>query len=103
MRRTSRRRARVGQQSENTRAGAGVAIGFRRSTRGPAEFATAEEVQMQVRDGLARSLLAVKDEAVAVLEPELLGEAGGDEVEVPHNGRVLVGQVGVGADHFSRY
>jgi hypothetical protein len=47
------------------------------STRRPGQDAAAEEVEMEVRDGLASSFLAVENQAVALVEAQLPGQLGG--------------------------
>lgn len=71
-----------------------------RSARGPGELAAAEEVDVQMRDGFAAVGAVVDDEAVALGEIEVAGDARGDEEEVAEEGLLGAGGVGEARNGF---
>lgn len=61
-------------------------------------MSTAEEVNVEVINGLAAIVTNVDDGAVAVFEVQIAGKLGGDEQEVPEDGFILRFGVGEGGN-----
>src|SRR5262249_17770359 len=70
--------------------------------RGPVHGAAAQEMQMQVRHSLAGLLLAVQNEAIAVLQAKLHRQLRRDEMEMTDQVAVGVGQIRVRRNHLAR-
>src|SRR5262249_362400 len=72
------------------------------STGRPLEIPAAEQVKVQVRHGLAGTFLAVQNETVAIIQAELLGQLGRDNVQVAEQLGVGLGDLVVRGDDLAR-
>jgi hypothetical protein len=66
----------------------------------PRHGAAAQEVQVQVGDRLPGLFFAVDHQAIAVANPQLLGQAGGYDVQVAKDIAVLLPDVRMRSDYF---
>jgi hypothetical protein len=58
-------------------------------TRGPAKMTAAEQMQMEMKDGLARPAAIVYDGAVAFQKIAFAGKLRGDQLEFAKNGLMI--------------
>jgi len=68
----------------------------------PAELAAAEQVQMEMEDGLAGAGAVVEDRAIAVEQIALAGELRGNQMELADHRLILVRRVVERNKMFSR-
>jgi len=56
---------------------------------------------MQVRHGLSSPFFAIKDQAVAIADAQLLGQPRGNQVQMTEHAPVFLGDIGMSPDGFA--